>query len=50
LYRFNELAPFRRADGSIFQGKITGITPDGKLAIISDYGQETFAIKEIRFA
>ncbi len=50
LYRFDELAPFRRADGSTFQGKITGITPDGKLAIISDYGQETFAIKEIRFA
>lgn len=50
LYRFDEPAQFRRADGSTFYGKIIDIAASGKLVIASDQGQEEFAIKEISFA
>lgn len=49
LYRFDELAHFRRADGSTFQGKIVDIADSGKLVVASDREREEFAIKEIRF-
>lgn len=49
LYRYNELAQFRRADGSVFTGKIKGISPLGKLLVAQDDNIEDFDIKEISF-
>ncbi|MFN7115644.1 MAG: biotin--[acetyl-CoA-carboxylase] ligase [Saprospiraceae bacterium] len=49
LYRYQELADFQRADGSIFQGTITGISESGKLQIAQGQTVEEFAIKEISF-
>lgn len=50
LYRFEELSAFARADGSVFQGKITGISLSGKLIVTHAQGKEEFSIKEISFA
>lgn len=49
LYRFMEDGLFKRLDGTIFSGRIVGITTQGKLRIAHDQGEEVFGIKEISF-
>ena len=49
LYRYKAWANFRRADESIFRGKITGISPLGKLRVESADGVEEFGVKEVGF-
>jgi len=49
LYRFMEEGLFERPDGTIFNGKIVGITPIGKLRIVHQLGEEAFEIKGVRF-
>jgi BirA family biotin operon repressor/biotin-[acetyl-CoA-carboxylase] ligase len=49
LFRFKEIHFFKRADGTLFKGKIIGITEIGKLIIKTEQGQEeTFAFKEVK--
>ncbi|HEX9979885.1 MAG TPA: biotin--[acetyl-CoA-carboxylase] ligase [Flavobacterium sp.] len=38
---------FREADGSEFTGVITGITPDGRLKILTDVETRVFSLKEV---
>ncbi len=50
MYRFGVDAIYRRAiDGSVFMGKIVGVSPTGQLEIMSDRGIELFDIKEVKF-
>ncbi len=51
LYRFHQQSSFQVVDGTIFEGRIVGITPAGKLQVekIKDQRLEEFGIKEIRF-
>ncbi|MBX2930299.1 MAG: biotin--[acetyl-CoA-carboxylase] ligase [Saprospiraceae bacterium] len=49
LYRFRTDARFRRADGSIFEGRITGVTDQGRLLIRHSDGEEHFDLKEVSF-
>lgn len=50
LYRFDTNALFRRADGSIFEGRMTGVTDQGRLLIRHSAGEEHFDLKEVSFA
>ena len=38
LYKINETCTFKTKDGSSFKGKITGVSPDGKLVVIHENG------------
>lgn len=49
LYQFGEVSNFERADGTVFQGKISGISPIGKLQISTQNEVEEFGLKEIKF-
>ena len=50
MYRFGIEAIFRRAtDDSVFMGKIVGVSPTGRLEIMSNRGIEVFDIKEVKF-
>lgn len=49
LYRFGQDACYRRPDGSVFYGRITGTDEQGKLCISHDKGEEKFGLKEIQF-
>ena len=50
MYRFGEEAIFRRiTEGSVFMGKIVGVSPMGQLEIMSNRGIEVFDIKEVKF-
>ncbi len=50
LYRYGEMADYRRTDGTSFRGKITGITTEGYLRIESFQGKvEQFNLKEIQY-
>ncbi len=49
LYRYGEEALYRRPSGAVFQGKITGIGPTGKLCIEHQGGAELFDIREVQF-
>lgn len=49
LYRYQEAATFRRADGSTFIGTITGISDSGKLLIENKGILEAFDLKEVSF-
>lgn len=49
LYRYGEEAFFKRSDGSVFGGVITGIDSNGKLLIQTALEQAAFSIKEISF-
>ena len=49
LYRFMEPSLFQRADGTVFNGKIIGITQNGKLRIEHNTGEEAFGLKEVGF-
>lgn len=49
LYRYQELADFRRADGNVFSGIITGISDNGKLLIQNNGIVEIFDLKEVHF-
>ena len=49
LYRFMEDSLFRRIDGHVFSGRITGLSETGKLLIHHQDGEEAFGLKEIQF-
>lgn len=49
LYRFGQLSFFQRASGSVFQGKICGVSELGKLLVAQDGIIEEFGLKEISF-
>ncbi len=49
LYRFMEDGLFQRPDGTIFNGKIIGVTEQGKLRLVHNKGEELFEIKEVKF-
>ena len=49
LYRFMEDSLFKRWDGTIFSGRIVGITEQGRLEISHDRGEESFEVKEVSF-
>ena len=49
LFRFKEMAFYRRLDGSIFKGQIKGVTEIGKLVIQTGHGEEEFAFKEVKY-
>jgi BirA family biotin operon repressor/biotin-[acetyl-CoA-carboxylase] ligase len=42
LYKINEMCAFKTNDGFSFKGKIIGVSPDGKLVIIHDNGDNKF--------
>ena len=49
LFRFGKTHLYRRIDGTIFKGKIKGITDIGKLRMETANGMEEFAFKEVRY-
>lgn len=50
LFRLGEPLQFvRPADGSEFSGIIQGVTEAGRLRIETDFGEETFEVKEVKF-
>jgi len=50
LYRFREMAGYKRLDGSQFDGEITGITKEGYLKIQVKGGEEeVFNLKEVQY-
>lgn len=49
LYRFDEPALFQRKDGHIFEGRITGVTPQGLLQVRHGQGVSAFDVKEVAF-
>ncbi len=49
LYRYQKKSLFQRANGSSFEGSITGISAIGKLLIRHADGEEAFGLKEISF-
>jgi biotin-(acetyl-CoA carboxylase) ligase len=38
LYKINEICAFKTNDGFSFEGKIIGVSPDGKLVITDENG------------
>ncbi len=50
LYRKDLLSEFKKKDGSLFQGIIRGIGPEGKLIVENKGVMESFYFKEISFA
>lgn len=50
LWQFGIAATYRRtADNSIFEGTITGISPEGRLLVKGERGVEVFDLKEVVF-
>lgn len=49
LYRFQEEALYQYPEGGVFQGKIIGISPEGKLIIDHDKGTEQFDFRQVQF-
>jgi len=49
LYQQGKPCRYQRADGSIFEGTILGVTDIGKLQIAHETGTEVFAPKEVVF-
>lgn len=49
LYRYLEPALYERPDGTIFNAKILGLSPIGKLILLSSKGEEEFGLKEVKF-
>jgi len=49
LYRFMEDGLFQRPEGTIFNGKIVGVTEQGKLRLVHNKGEENFEIKGVKF-
>jgi BirA family biotin operon repressor/biotin-[acetyl-CoA-carboxylase] ligase len=50
LFRLDEPSQFvRSADGSEFSGIIQGVTEAGRLRVETDFGEEAFEVKEVRF-
>jgi BirA family biotin operon repressor/biotin-[acetyl-CoA-carboxylase] ligase len=50
LYLKNLSAKFRRPDGTSFEGKIQGVSPEGQLQIeMTDSSLESFGFKEVRY-
>ena len=49
LYRYQEIHPFRDADGRQFYGEIVGVSPQGHLMVREDNQLRRFGVKEIVF-
>ncbi len=49
LYRFQEEGLYRDRQGRLFRGRITGVSPQGKLLVATAEGERAFANKEIEF-
>lgn len=49
LYRYLEPALYERPNGTIFNAKILGLSPIGKLLLLSSKGEEEFDVKEVKF-
>lgn len=49
LYRFDEPALFQHKDGQVFEGRITGVTPQGLLQVQHGHGFSAFDVKEVAF-
>lgn len=49
MYRFMEDGLFQRPDGTIFNGKIVGVTEQGKLRLVHKKGEENFEVKGLKF-
>jgi BirA family biotin operon repressor/biotin-[acetyl-CoA-carboxylase] ligase len=48
LYRFDQTSHYKSGD-KIFKGKITGVTPEGKLLVDHEGQQRSYGLKEIEF-
>jgi BirA family biotin operon repressor/biotin-[acetyl-CoA-carboxylase] ligase len=42
LYKINEICAFKTKDGASFQGKIKGVSPDGKLVVVHENGDTNY--------
>lgn len=49
LYRYAEEHLFQTPEGVTFSGKITGISPQGKLIIAHSKGEDAYNFKEVKF-
>lgn len=49
LYRYQQTAIYRRTNGEVLEGKITGIAEDGRLLIAHEDGTEAFDLKSIAY-
>ncbi len=49
LYRFQKNSIYKKTNGQIFEGKISGISESGQLKIATEDGVELFGLKEIQF-
>lgn len=49
LYQREAWHTYSYPDGTAFQGKITGVSPIGKLIMETEQGVKTFAMKEVHF-
>ncbi len=50
LFRFDEWAPYRKKNGTLFEGRIVDVMKSGQLLVEHRNGeQETFAFKEVEF-
>jgi BirA family transcriptional regulator, biotin operon repressor / biotin---[acetyl-CoA-carboxylase] ligase len=50
LWQFGTIATYRRTkDNSIFEGVITGISPEGRLVVTTETGVEVFDLKAIAY-
>lgn len=49
LYRLHEVHPYKKADGTLCQGIIQGVTDIGLLRLKTERGEEHFALKEIGY-
>lgn len=49
LYYYMEDRIYSRPDGSLFEGRIVDVLPNGKLVINHEKGVEVFSMKEIQF-
>ncbi len=49
LYRYQQWSSFEKSSGTLFKGKIVGVSASGKLQVTGESGVEEFGIKEIKF-
>lgn len=49
MYRYMEDALYERPDGTVFNARILGLSPIGKLILLHAKGQEKFGMKEVKF-
>jgi BirA family biotin operon repressor/biotin-[acetyl-CoA-carboxylase] ligase len=49
LFRYGETGWYRLPGGGVIEGKITGVSPPGKLELLTQNGTCLFDLKEIEF-